>query len=78
MSSDSRWSGGAANRGWQSGSRIAPAADRQAILAYVRDYLADCKRYHLTPAEDMAVTVVYGPADIVRAAYRHATTRGAR
>lgn len=59
-------------------ARVLPAADRQAILAHVKGYLADCARYQLTPGEDMAVKVVYGPEDIVRAAYQHAITRGAQ
>lgn len=80
MASDQRWTGGAANREWQSGTRAEPLVDRDAILAQVRQYLADCRRHQAVlsakhhPAEHSAVQVVFGPADIVRAAYRHLTS----
>ncbi len=75
MSSDSRWSGGAANRSWQSGTRIEPPTETDVIEKQVRGYLADCKRFRLTPSEDGAHQVVFGPKDAVQAAYRRLTAR---
>jgi hypothetical protein len=73
LSSDSRWSGGVANREWQRGTRPELATDREALMRQVRRYLADCRRFRLTPGEGMAVKVVFGPEPLVRAAYREAT-----
>lgn len=80
VASDQRWTGGLANRGWQSGTRLEPVVDKAAILAQVRAYLTDCRRYQAIlspkyhPTEDSAVKVVFGPDDVIRAAYRHLTT----
>ena len=71
------------NREWQSGTRFEPTVDKEAILAQVRAYLADCRthqailssKYH--PTADSAVKVVFGPEAVVRAAYQHLTARAA-
>lgn len=81
--SDQRWTGGIANREWQAGTRFEVVADKEAVLAQVRAYLADCRRYReilspkYHPAADSAVKVVHGPPDVVRAAYQHLTARSA-
>jgi hypothetical protein len=84
MSSDSRWSGGAANREWQRGTRPGQPVDTDAIAVQVRRYLRDCAaapwldgRYH--PTEDGALKVVFHRGreqeTAVRAAFRHLTGR---
>lgn len=51
MSSDSRWTGGRANREWQRGSVPKPEPmARLYLLEQLRAYLADCKRFRLDPA----------------------------
>lgn len=81
MSGDRRWTGGVANREWQSGARLEQPLDEDYITGQVKAYLRDCRRsphldpkYH--PTASGAVKVVYGPEQAVRAAYRHLT--GAR
>ena len=77
MSSDSRWTGGLANREWQRGNKVEQPADTDYIVLQVRRYLADCRRFDLTPSEGMAVKVVFGPDALVRAAYQQQTRRTA-
>lgn len=52
MSSDSRWTGGLANREWQSGTRPQPQVDSDYITGQVRRYLSDCRKHRalLNPA----------------------------
>ena len=64
MSGDSRWTGGAANRSWQSGTRLEPPVDSEYITWQVRYYLADCRRFgHLTgpahPTEEGVLKIVF-------------------
>ena len=49
MASDQRWTGGTANRGWQTGTRPAAVVDVDAITTQVRSYLADCRKFRLDP-----------------------------
>ena len=73
MSSDQRWQGGVANRTWQAGTRPTPQVDTDHLIAEVRRYLADCKKFRLTPSEDDAAKVIFGPATAIRAAYQQVT-----
>lgn len=86
MSSDSRWTGGIANREWQSGTRVQAPVDTDAITAQVRRYLADCRKFRQLigpahPTEDGVLKIVYhqGGAQkaAILAAFRHATSRAA-
>jgi hypothetical protein len=49
---DLRWTGGIANRGWQSGTRPGPVTDADDLAAQVSRYLTDCRRHRklLSPA----------------------------
>lgn len=49
MASDQRWTGGVANREWQSGTRPATVVDVDAVTTQVRSYLRDCRRFRLDP-----------------------------
>jgi hypothetical protein len=79
VSSDSRWTGGAANREWQRGTRHVTPLDPAYLKAQIFAYLADCyaNRGILSPAhhptEAGALRVIYhqGPlqAAQVRAAW---------
>lgn len=57
-------------------------ADQEAILAQVRRYLGDCRRHQANlnakyhPTVDGAVKIVFGPQDVVRAAYAEARRDG--
>lgn len=59
MSSDSRWTGGLANREWQAGTRIDQPVDRDYIAAQVRRYLRDCDRFRLVPSQVTCLKVVF-------------------
>ena len=52
MTGDRRWSGGAANRGWNTGTRAVPAVNYGALALAVVGYLEDCARFRalLDPA----------------------------
>jgi gamma-glutamylcysteine synthetase len=79
VSSDSRWTGGLANREWQSGNRVEQHVDTDYIRVQVRRYLADCRMFDLTPDEDMCLKIVFhaggAQKEAVRAAYREAVAR---
>lgn len=65
MSSDRRWTGGAANREWQRGTQPQAAPDAGGLTAHVAQYLAECRahqqlldrRYH--PTEEGALKVIF-------------------
>jgi hypothetical protein len=80
MSSDSRWTGGPANREWQRGTRRAAGLlDPQAVSRQVDIYRQDCytarallnPAYHPTAAGALKVIWHRGPeqADQIRAAF---------
>lgn len=77
MSSDSRWTGGLANREWQAGNKVEQPVDADYITKQVRIYLADCKRFGLTPTEVIALKIVYhandAQKDAITAAFRQRT-----
>jgi hypothetical protein len=74
MSSDSRWTGGLANREWQRGTRTIAPIDRAYLAGQLSAYLRDCARFGLKPSEDTALKIVYrrgsSAADQIRAGYR--------
>jgi hypothetical protein len=70
VSSDSRWTGGLANREWQSGTRPQPQVDTDYITAQVRRYLRDCRKhrailspYHPTEAGLLRVVFCHGDGE---------------
>lgn len=68
MSSDSRWTGGAANRQWQAGTRLEPPVDTEYLTWQVRYYLTDCRRFkHLIgpahPTEEGVLKIVFHTGD---------------
>lgn len=63
MSSDSRWTGGLANREWQSGTRVEPMTDTDYINWQVKRYLADCAQFSLTPSKEDALKVIFWTGD---------------
>lgn len=77
MSSDSRWTGGLANREWQRGNRVEQPVDTDYIRLQVRRYLADCRRFDFPPSEAMCLKVIFHAGDsqkqAVIAAYRQLT-----
>jgi hypothetical protein len=80
VSGDQRWTGGIANREWQSGARPKPAVDVDALAEKVREYVADCRRLRRAPSEKGCLTVVYYQGDAqkqaVLAAFREAVAHG--
>jgi hypothetical protein len=87
MSSDQRWTGGAANRQWQSGTQpVAVPIDSVYLAGQIRQYLMDCythravlNRKHHPTADGILVMVPYqGDAQKaqVLAAYREAVSGG--
>jgi hypothetical protein len=86
VASDKRWTGGVANRGWQSGTALEPVVDADAIAVQVRRYLADCRKYKAVlspahhPTEKSMLQVVFTRSDTEKraaiAAFREAVSRG--
>ena len=80
MSSDKRWTGGIANRGWQSGTTAEPVVDVEAITRAVGEYVADCRTLRRTPTERGCLKAVFhagaGQKKAVIAAFREATGHG--
>lgn len=77
--SDQRWTGGIANREWQSGRPAEPAVDAEYIISQVRAYLRDCERFRgiLSAADHptlrSCLKVVFGPDRVIREAYEYLT-----
>jgi hypothetical protein len=63
VSSDQRWTGGAANREWQSGRVAEPPVDTDYITGQVRLYLADCVEHQLTSTEAGCLKIVHHVTD---------------
>ena len=85
MSSDSRWTGGAANRQWQSGTRPREEPlERAYVVAQVSAYLTDCYAaqailnpcYHPTP--EGAVKMIPHHGQVQASQIRREYSRGYR
>lgn len=80
---DLRWTGGIANRGWQSGTRPGPVTDADYVAGQVSRYLTDCRVHKklLSPAhhptEKSCLQVVFHHGDaqkqLIREIYRQLT-----